>query len=132
MKKMVFLLVIVGLFVFTSFAVIQGEAQTPGKELRPSQVVMQQRAQWLKAMGENLTAKKLDAVKADATALAAQASAGAEKQTGLAKDLTLQLSGLAKAAADAAGAQNGDGVQMKLNEIKGVCGECHAKIRDKK
>lgn len=132
MKKMALYVFIVGLFLSAGYAAMQVEAQTPGKELRPSQVAMRQRVQWLRAMQENLTANKFDAITIDAMELAAQADTIAEKQTGLAKELTMKLSTLAAATAGAASASNGVEIQNKLNEIKGVCGECHTKIRDKR
>ena len=48
-------------------------ASEPAKpELRPAQKAMQARAGWMKAMGENVAAKKFDAVARDAEALAGQ------------------------------------------------------------
>lgn len=102
-------------------------------ELRPLQKIMQARAAWVKAMNENLTAKKFDAVARDAEALSAQAKkVGDSAPNPLAKELHLKVSALAKATAEAAAKQNSETVKTKLGEIKATCAECHAKIRDKK
>jgi cytochrome c556 len=50
----------------------------------------------------------------------------------LAKELTLKVSGLAKATAEAAGKQDEAVVKAKLVETRATCAECHAKLRDKK
>ena len=43
-----------------------------------------------------------------------------------------KVSSLASATGEAAGKKDGETVKIKLAEIKATCGECHAKIRDKK
>lgn len=109
------------------------ETNAAEPELRPSQKLMQARAAWLKSMGENLAAKKFDLVKADATALAGQTGAVAQKlDNPLAKELTLKVSTQATALAAAADAKNEALATASLGDIKATCGECHAKVRDKK
>lgn len=109
------------------------ETRAAEPELRPSQKAMQARAAWLKSMSENLAAKKFDAVKTDALALAGQTGAAAQKlDNPLARELTLKVSSLANAAAAAADAKNEAALAKGLGDIKAACGECHAKIRDKK
>jgi hypothetical protein len=44
----------------------------------------------------------------------------------------MKISTLATAMADAAGKKDGETAKLKLAEIKATCGECHAKIHDKK
>ena len=108
-------------------------AETPAvSELRPTQKIMQARAGWVKAMNENLAAKKFADVAKDAGALSAQTGKVAENLQGERKDLTLKVSQLAKATADAAVKEDAESVKAKLGEIKATCGECHAKYRDKK
>ena len=94
---------------------------------------MQARAAWMGAMTENLAAKKFEAVAKDATELAAQTKKGGESNPNpLGKELTLAIASLAGDVSAAAAKQDGDTVKAKLGEIKGKCGECHTKIRDKK
>ena len=127
MKKLITLLAVV----IAASVVYASEPAKP--ELRPAQKVMQARAGWMKAMGENLAAKKFEDVAKDAEALAGQTKKiGESHPNPLAKELTLKVSGLAKATAEAAGKQDEVAVKAKLGEIKATCGECHAKIRDKK
>lgn len=112
------------------FAYAAGEVKT---ELRPSQKAMQARAGWMKAISENLAAKKYDAVASNAEALSSQTRKAAEIQpTPLGKDLTLAISSLAGKIPAAAALKDDNAVKTKLEEIKGKCSECHVKIRDRK
>jgi hypothetical protein len=133
MKK-IFALLSVTIFAAASFAFADSHMKPEAKpELRPLQKIMQARAGWMKAMGENLAAKKLEDVAKDAEALSAQAKkVGEGAPNPLAKELHLSVSGLAKATAEAAAKKDEAGVKTKLGEIKAKCAECHAKIRDKK
>jgi len=125
MKKMIALLFI---FVFAA-AVLAFAAE----ELRPAQKAMQARSAWLAAMNKNLAAKDYAAVSKDAKALSDQTQKAGEGLTNpLAKELTLGISSLAKEASVAANRKDGKTVRVKLDGIKGKCGECHVKIRDKK
>lgn len=125
-------MIMVGLFLCSSLVLAQAYTAM-AEELRPSQKIMQARAGWMKAMGENLTTMNYDSVKKDAEALAGQTKRVAEKQTDpLAKELTLKVSTLATALAGAAEKKDTAVATAKLAEIKATCGECHAKIRDKK
>ena len=84
-------------------------------------------------MTANLDARQYGEVIKDAKALAPQTAATGEKLPNpLAKELTLGISTLATGVAEAAGKKDGETAKMKLAEIKATCGECHAKIRDKK
>lgn len=108
-------------------------AEAPKKELRPLQVLMQARAAWMKAMGENLAAKKFEAIAKDADGLAAQTKkVGEGASNPIAKEINLKISGLAKEVSAAAAKQDGTTIKAKLGEIKANCSECHAKVRDKK
>ena len=64
-------MIMVGLFLCSSLVLAQAYTAM-AEELRPSQKIMQARAGWMKAMGENLTAMNYDSVKKDAEALAGQ------------------------------------------------------------
>jgi len=129
MKKIIALLS-VAIFATASFAFAAGDAKP---ELRPAQKLMQARAAWLTAMNENLVASKFEAITKDADELAAQTNkVGENIPNPLGKELTLAISSLAKDISVAAAKKNGETVKVKLGEIKGKCGECHAKIRDKK
>jgi cytochrome c556 len=129
MKKIIAVLS-VAIFATAVFAFAAGDTQP---ELRPAQKLMQARAAWLTAMNENLGAKKFDAVAKDADALASQTKkVGENHPNPLGKELTLAISSLAKDTSSAAVKKDGAIVKAKLGEIKGKCGECHAKIRDKK
>ena len=133
MKKMMYSLLAIGLLCVVGFAGTERSQAAAETELRPSQKAMQARAGWLKDMTANLDAKKYADVKKDAKALAAQTSAAEKKLSDpLAKELTTKLSTQATAVATAAGKKDGETVKMKLAEVKATCGECHAKIRDKK
>jgi len=129
MKKSVALMTVI-LFAASVLAYAAGDSKP---ELRPSQKAMQARAAWMKAMNENLGAKKFEAVAKDAGDLAAQTKKAGEGQANpLAKELTLAISALAQETAAAAGKQDGDAIKAKLGAIREKCGECHTKIRDKK
>ena len=129
MKKIIALLS-VAIFATASFAFAAGDAKP---ELRPAQKLMQARAAWLTAMNENLVASKFEAITKDADELVAQTNkVGENIPNPLGKELTLAISSLAKDISVAAAKKNGETVKIKLGEIKGKCGECHAKIRDKK
>ena len=129
MKKIIALMS-VAIFATAVFAFAAGDAKP---ELRPAQKIMQARVAWLTAMSENLGAKKFEAVTKDAGELAAQTKkVGKNLPNPLGKELTLAISSLAKDISVAAAKKDGDTIKVKLGEIKGKCGECHAKIRDKK
>ena len=129
MKKIIALLS-VSIFAIAIFAFA---AEDTKPELRPAQKIMQARVAWLTAINENLGAKKFEAITKDADELAAQArKVGENIPNPLAKELTLAISLFAKDVSAAADKQDGDTIKIKLGEIKGKCGECHAKIRDKK
>ena len=129
MKK-TFAMLFIAIFGISVFAFAAEKAQP---ELRPAQKLMQARAAWMIAMMENLAAKKYEAVAKDATELAAQTKkVGENHPNPLGKELTLAVSSLAGDISTAAAQKDGDTVKAKLGDIKGKCGECHAKIRDKK
>jgi cytochrome c556 len=129
MKKIIVLLSI-AIFAITIFAFA---AEDTKPELRPAQKVMQARVAWLAAINKNLEAKKFKAIVKDAKELAAQTQkVGENIPNPLGKEITLAISTLAKDVSAAAAKKNGDVVKVKLGEIKAKCGECHAKIRDKK
>jgi len=134
MKKLIGPFVLAfGIFSFSLVAGMPSDVQGAEQELRPMQKIMQARIGWVKAMNSNLGAMNYDEIKKDALALSSQAAAVAEKQPeGLAKELTVRLSTLASATAEATGRKNNEAIQMKLAEIQATCAECHAKIRDKK
>jgi cytochrome c556 len=129
MKKMIALLSI-AIFATTILAFAAEEAK---KELRPIQKAMLARSAWLAAMNNNLASKDYAAVSKDAKALSEQTKKfGGSLTNPLAKELTLAISSFAKEAAVAADKKDGKTVRIKLDGIKGKCGECHAKFRDKK
>jgi hypothetical protein len=129
MKK-IFVMLSIALFAASAFAFAADNAK---QELRPAQKVMQARAVWMVAMTENLAAKKFEAVAKDATELAAQTKKGGENNPNpLGKELTLAIAAFAGDISAAAAKKDGETVKAKLSEIKGKCGECHAKFRDKK
>jgi cytochrome c556 len=129
MKKIIALLS-VAIFTIAFFAFA---AEDTKPELSPAQKVMQARVAWLSAINKNLEAKKFKAIVKDANELAAQTQRVGENLTNpLGKELDLAISLLAKDVSAAAAKKNGDVVKVKLGEIKAKCGECHAKIRDKK
>lgn len=133
MKKIMFLLLSFGLLCVIGFAVAE-RSQAADTELRPMQKVMRERAGWIKAITDNLgqSNKTSHRTFKQATALASQAAKVAEKLSDpLARELTLKLSVLATKVADAATRKDGDTAKLTLIEIKAVCSECHAKIRDK-
>jgi hypothetical protein len=129
MKKIVALLFIL-IFAAAFFACTAKDVKP---ELRPAQKLMQARQAWLTAINENLGAKKFEAITKDADELAAQTrKVGENHPNPLGKELTLSISSFAKDISAAAAKKDGDTIKVKLGEIKGKCGECHAKIRDKK
>ena len=129
MKKVIALLSVA---IFTA-AIFAFAAEDTKSELRPAQKVMQARVAWLAAINKNLSAKNFEAVAKDANELSAQTKRVGENLTNpLGKELDLAISLLAKDVSAAAAKKNGDVVKVKLGEIKAKCGECHAKIRDKK
>jgi cytochrome c556 len=129
MKKIIALLTVA---IFT-VAIFAFAAEDTKPELRPAQKIMQARVAWLTAINENLGAKKFEAITKDADELAAQTrKVGENIPNPLGKELTLAISSFAKDVSAAAAKQDGDTIKIKLGEIKGKCGECHAKIRDKK
>jgi cytochrome c556 len=129
MKKIIVLLSI-AIFAITIFAFA---AEDTKPELRPARKVMQARVAWLAAINKNLGAKNFEAVAKDANELSAQTKRVGENLTNpLGKELDLAISLLAKDVSAAAAKKNSDVVKVKLGEIKAKCGECHAKIRDKK
>jgi len=129
MKKSIALLTI-AIFAAAVFAYAAGDAKP---ELRPAQKLMQARAAWMKAMNENLDAKKFEAIVKDANDLAAQTKkVGEGLPNPVAKELTLAISSLATEASGAAAKKDGDTVKAKLGAVKDKCSECHAKIRAKK
>jgi hypothetical protein len=68
MKKSITLLTF-AIFAAAVFAYAAGESKP---ELRPTQVVMQARAAWMKAMSDNLGTNKFEAIVKDADDLSAQ------------------------------------------------------------
>jgi hypothetical protein len=129
MKKIIALLSVA---IFT-VAIFAFAAENTKPELRPAQKIMQARVAWLTAINENLGAKKFEAITKDADELAAQTKkVGENIPNPLGKELNLAISSFAKDLSVAAAKQDGDTIKVKLGEIKGKCGECHAKIRDKK
>ncbi|MBU1712918.1 MAG: hypothetical protein KKD47_07415 [Proteobacteria bacterium] len=118
------------IFATAFFAFAAGDVKP---ELRPSQKLMQARVAWLTAMSENLVANKFEAITSDADALATQTrKAGENIPNPLGKELTLAISSISNDISVAAAKKDGETVKIKLGEIKGKCGECHAKIRNKK
>jgi len=129
MKKIIILLS----FAILTAALLAFAADDTKPEMRPAQKLMQARKAWLASMSENLSAKKFDAIVKDAGELVAQTQkTGENNPNPLGKELTLAISSLAKDISSAAAKQNGDTVKARLGEITEKCGECHAKIRDKK
>jgi cytochrome c556 len=129
MKKIIAMLT-VAIFATAVFAFAAGDTKP---ELRPAQKIMQARVAWLTAINENLGTKKFEAVTKDAEELAAQTKkVGENIPNPLGKELTLTISSFAKDISVAAAKKDSDTIKVKLGEIKGKCGECHAKIRDKK
>ena len=129
MKKIIALLSVA---IFT-VAIFAFAAEDTKPELRPTQKIMQARVAWLTAINENLGAKKFEAITKDADELAAQTrKVGENIPNPLGKELTLAISLFAKDLSAAAAKQDGETIKVKLGEIKGKCGECHTKIRDKK
>ena len=116
-----------------AIAVLAFADETGKKELSPAQKLMQERAAQLTAMNKALGAGDFKAVAKNADELAAESKMTGEKlPSPLAKDITLAMSALAKDASAEAAKDDVAGVKTKLEGIKGKCGECHVKIRDKK
>ncbi len=129
MKKMFAMMLVVIL----SITVAAFAADDKKPELRPAQILMQKRAAAMTDMNKNLEVKNFAAIVKAADALAAESKTNGEKMANpLAKEITLALSVLAKEASAAAAKGDTKGIKTKLGEIKGKCGECHVKIRDKK
>jgi cytochrome c556 len=129
MKK---IMVLLSVAIFAA-AVCAFAADDPKPELRPAQKLMQARAAWLGAMNKNLGANMFDAVAKDAGELAAQTQkVGENIPNPVGKEITLAISSLATELSAAAGRNDGAAAKVKLGEIQAKCGECHAKIRDKK
>jgi cytochrome c556 len=129
MKKIIALISVV---LFT-IAILAFAAEDTKPELRPAQKLMQARAAWLGEINKNLGNNNFDAIAKDANELSAQTKkVGENHPNPLGKDLTLGISSLAMDVSAAAVKRDADTVKIKLGEIKGNCGECHAKIRDKK
>jgi hypothetical protein len=129
MKKIVLILSVA----FLAITILAFAAEDKKTELRPAQKIMQGRAAGLTAMNKNLAAGNFDAIVKDADALAAETMKTGEKLPNpLAKDITLAVSMFAKEASAAAMKRDAATVKTKLEAIKGKCGECHIKIRDKK
>lgn len=102
-------------------------------ELRPAQKLMQARATWMSEISKNLGNNNFEAIVNDAKELSAQTKkVGENNPNPLGKELPLAISSLAMDVSSAAAKKDAETVKTKLGEIKGKCGECHAKIRDKK
>lgn len=130
MEKMLVMLPIT--ILATSLIAFAAEKKTR-TELRPTQKLMQERAAWMVAMTDNLAAKKFEVVAKDAASLAAQTKkVGKNHPSPDGKELTLAIAAFAGDVSAAAAKKDGDTVKTKLGEIKGKCGECHTKFRDKK
>jgi len=129
MKKIIALISVV---LFT-IAILAFAAEDTKPELRPAQKLMQARAAWLGEINKNLGNNNFDAIAKDANELSAQTKkVGENHPNPLGKELTLAISSLAMDVSAAAAKGDADTIKTKLGEIKGKCGECHAKIRDKK
>jgi len=116
-----------------AIAVLAFAAETVKKELSPAQKLMMARVAQLTAMNKALGAGDFKAVAENADELAAESKRNGDKLPNpLAKDITLAMSALAKDASAEAAKGDAAGVKTKLGGIKGKCGECHVKIRDKK
>jgi cytochrome c556 len=114
-------------------AVIAFAAADAKPELRPAQKIMQARVAWLAAIKANLGSKNYEAITKNADELAAQTKkVGENNPNPLGKELTLAISSFAKDISVAAAKKDDKTIKAKLGEINGKCGECHAKIRDKK
>jgi len=129
MKKIIALISVV---LFT-IAILAFAAEDTKPKLRPAQKLMQARAAWLGEINKNLGNNNFDAIAKDANELSAQTKkVGENDPNPLGKELTLAISSLAMDLSAAAAKGDSDTIKTKLGEIKGKCGECHAKIRDKK
>lgn len=113
--------------------VIAFAAEDIKQDLRPAQKIMQARVALLAAVTKNLNEKQYDLVAKAADELAAETQkTGNKLPNPLAKDLTLAISIYASDISTAAVKKDDEAIKVKLEGIKGKCGECHAKIRDKK
>jgi cytochrome c556 len=129
MKKIIALISVV----FFAIAILAFASEDTKPELRPAQKLMQARAAWLAEINKNLGSNNFEAIAGDANELYAQTKkVGENHPNPLGKKLTLAISSLAMDVSAAAANKDADTVKTKLGEIKGKCGECHAKIRDKK
>jgi hypothetical protein len=129
MKKIIVLLSVA---IFAT-AIIAFAAPEGKQALRPAQQIMQARVAWLAAINANLGSKNYEAVIKNADELAAQTKKGGESiPNPLGKELTLAISYLANDISAAAAKKDDATIKAKMGDIKGKCGECHAKIRDKK
>ena len=129
MKKIIALLSVV----FFAIVIFAFAAEDNKLELRPAQKAMQARVAWLEAINKNLGVNNFEGITKDAKELSAQTKKiGENTPNPLGKELTLAISSLAKDISEAAGKEDTATIKVKLGEIKGKCGECHAKIRDKK
>jgi cytochrome c556 len=129
MKKIFALMAV--LIIATAFFAYAASDAKP--ELRPSQKLMQARAAFLAEITKNLGSNNFEAIAKAANDLSAETGkSGGNNPNPLGKELTLSISSLAAETASAAAKKDAGAVTTKLGEIKGKCGECHAKIRDKK
>jgi cytochrome c556 len=129
MKKIISLLSV--LMISTAFIAYAASDTKP--ELRPSQKLMQARASAMAEMNKNLGSNNFEAIAASANELSAETKkSGGNHPNPLGKELTLAISSLAAEISSAAAKKDAGAITIKLGEIKNKCGECHAKIRDKK
>ena len=129
MKKLILILSVT----FLVIAILAFAADDKKTELRPAQKIMQARAAGLTAMSDNLGAGNFEAIVKNADELAAETMKTGEKNPNpLAKEITLAISMYAQEASATAAKHDAETVKAKLGAIKGKCGECHTKIRDKK
>lgn len=118
-----------GVAAFISITVVLTLASAGQAELRPTQVLMQARAGWMKGMNEAVQKKDFATVEKNAANLFSQTADVAQKLDGERQQLTKKVSELAKATAEAAKKKDEAGVKGKLAEIKGTCATCHDKFR---
>jgi cytochrome c556 len=129
MKK-IFALISVLLIAAAVFAYAASDEKP---ELRPSQKLMQARAAAMTEMSKNLGGGNFEAVAKAANELSEETKkSSGNNPNPLGKELTVSISTLASEIASAAAKKDAGTVTAKLGEIKGKCGECHTKIRDKK
>ncbi|GAB4296603.1 MAG: hypothetical protein Fur0034_06000 [Desulfuromonadia bacterium] len=106
-----------------------GAATLSTAALRPTQVLMQARAGWLKGMNEAVQKKDFATVVKHAQELSNQTATVARNLDGERQQLTQRVSELAREAGEAAKKKDEAGVKGKLAEIKGTCATCHDKYR---